>query len=118
MWEEGQVEKAKQLRRDGKTSAEIAKILGKTKNQIVGVLYRAKIKSERKVVTKKATIPAKFKSTPLPDRGCCHWPIGDGWCSAPVLPGSSYCREHDAKAYVRPTPKLDVSFLVKPTRRR
>ncbi len=46
----------------------------------------------------------------LPDRGVCHWPIGDPavegftFCGAAVKGFGAYCETHSARAYLPPAP--------------
>ena len=58
----------------------------------------------------KKIVPGKLKLTDL-DNHTCRWPIGDPkdenfhFCGKKVRVGQTYCEEHSALAYVKPTKK-------------
>jgi hypothetical protein len=64
--------------------------------------------------------PGATKLLDLP-RGCCVWPHGDPaldtfrWCSAPAMPGKSYCERHAARAYDSGTADTDQPEIVEDT---
>lgn len=124
-WTEERVELLTQLWGQGKTAAEIAKLLGEgvTRNAVIGKAHRLKLSNRASPIQQndnvkpkepvKKTVKAKKKSTKgvkladLKER-MCHWPIGDPkdknfhFCGCPSAPGMPYCEEHAKIAYQAP----------------
>lgn len=138
-WTEERVNLLKQLWGEGKTAAEIAKVLGDgvTRNAVIGKAHRLKLSSrvspiqQAPLKTKadkpkavKRVAPVKrpeFKGKAIKmaqlENGMCRWPNGDpqdaefSFCGCPAIPGLPYCEEHAAVAYQvsTRTRKLDAN---------
>jgi GcrA cell cycle regulator len=131
-WTDERVALLKQLWGEGKTAAEIAKVLGDgiTRNAVIGKAHRLKLSSrlspiQQKTVKKpKAETAAlrvprpaiklpefKGKGVKLVDlkEKMCRWPVGDpqdenfSFCGCDAVPGLPYCPEHARIAYQIPT---------------
>ena len=131
-WTDERVSLLTQLCGEGKTAAEIAKVLGDgiTRNAVIGKAHRLKLSSRlspiqqntsKKVKTESSVPRAPRPAVKLPefkgkgvkmvdlDSRACRWPNGDpqeenfNFCGCDVVPGLSYCPEHARVAYQVPT---------------
>ena len=130
-WTEERVNELKRLWETGKSASEIGKILGVSKNSIIGKAHRLKLKGRPSPIQQGASLPKvrpqKRKEAPKPrppvvaepapirvarrtGKGPkCLWPIGDPgdpdfhFCEGPAVPGKPYCAEHCARAYITKT---------------
>lgn len=131
-WTDERVSLLKQLWGEGKTAAEIAKVLGDgiTRNAVIGKAHRLKLSSRlspiqqntsKKVKTDvnppRAPRPAiklpefKGKGVKMVDLNAqmCRWPNGDpqdenfNFCGCDSVPGLAYCADHARVAYQVPT---------------
>ncbi len=131
-WTDERVTLLKQLWGEGKTAAEIAKVLGDgiTRNAVIGKAHRLKLSSRlspiqqntsKKPVKGEVTMPRFVKpAVRLPEfkgmgvkmidlgaRGC-RWPSGDpreenfSFCGCDSLAGFPYCAHHAAVAFQVP----------------
>lgn len=131
-WTDERVSLLKQLWGEGKTAAEIAKVLGDgiTRNAVIGKAHRLKLSSRLSPIQQNA--PKKTKSeniaprlvkpqVKLPefkgkgiklidlDARMCRWPVGDpkeenfNFCGCDAIAGLPYCDEHCRVAYQVPT---------------
>ena len=113
VWTDDKIKKLKKLWTAGKSTAEIAKTLGMSKNSIIGKVHRLElsarpspIKVERAPV-KKAP-PKKVGVVRLIDLrlNTCRWPIGDPreddfhFCGEQTVTGKPYCLKHCQEAYL------------------
>jgi len=128
-WTDERVNLLKQLWGEGKTAAEIAKVLGDgiTRNAVIGKAHRLKLSSrlspiQQNNTSKKVKVepaaPRLPKSTvKLPEfkgkqlkmvdlkERMCRWPSGDpqdetfSFCGCEGVPGLPYCPEHARLAY-------------------
>jgi len=127
-WTDERVTLLKQLWGEGKTAAEIAKVLGDgiTRNAVIGKAHRLKLSSrvspiqQNTVKKPKAEAAAlriprpaiklpefKGKGVKLVDlkEKMCRWPVGDpqdenfSFCGCDAVPGLPYCPEHARVAY-------------------
>jgi len=120
-WTDQELAILRELAKAGHTTREIAAKVGRTRYAVIGIMNRRKIKSGVQPTSrsKPKARPAVIGYQPFPAHGCCHWPIGDGWCGEAVTLGKPYCHAHLKKSRVHPQPEpLDVSFLVKLDQRR
>jgi len=130
-WTDERVSLLKQLWGEGKTAAEIAKVLGDgiTRNAVIGKAHRLKLSSrlspiQQNVVKKpksdlmpriarpQVKLP-EFKGKGLNlvdlDFRMCRWPNGDpkeenfNFCGCEVMAGLPYCETHARAAYQVPT---------------
>ena len=130
-WTEERVNELKRLWETGKSASEIGKILGVSKNSIIGKAHRLKLKGRPSPISQGSALPKvriqKPKEPPKPRAPIvpeppririprragkgpkCLWPIGDPgdpdfhFCEAPAVPGKPYCAEHCARAYITKT---------------
>lgn len=126
-WTPDRVSVLQKLWDEGKSTAEIGRQLGVTKNAVVGKAHRMGLPSRPSPISRRrlkavmasplpkpAFRPMQRPSEPEPDylargkgRGKCQWPIGDpreegfSFCDQQAEPGRSYCLEHCAVAYIR-----------------
>lgn len=132
-WTDDRVTLLKQLWGEGKTAAEIAKVLGDgiTRNAVIGKAHRLKLSSRlspiqqntaKKPVKSEASVPRlvkpairlpefKGRGVKMTDLGArdCRWPSGDpreenfSFCGCESIAGLPYCEHHAAAAYQVPT---------------
>lgn len=127
-WTPDRVALLQKLWDEGKSTAEIGRQLGVTKNAVVGKAHRMALPSRPSPISRrrlKAVLASPLpkptfrpfprpSAEPEPDpfargktRTKCQWPIGDPreegfhFCGATPEPGRSYCTEHCAQAYIR-----------------
>ena len=128
-WTDEDIEKLKRFWNEGHSTAEIGRLIGKSKNAVVGKAHRLNLAArpspiKKMVVTSKVletqkdvlptvSTPAKEMEAPkiLPSKGkakglACQWPYGHPddpefkFCLRDVLPGKPYCPEHSQIAYI------------------
>jgi len=131
-WTDERVALLKQLWGEGKTAAEIAKVLGDgiTRNAVIGKAHRLKLSSRLSPIQQNTVKKPKSDSAPprlakpmvrLPefkgrevkmielDSRSCRWPNGDpqeenfSFCGMEAVAGLPYCDEHCRAAYQVPT---------------
>jgi len=132
-WTEERVAELTKLWESGYSASQIGKILGVSKNSVVGKAHRMKLKSRpspikrdgirkarpRKkpvlITPKAAPQPAVPRPAPIIERRTtgkgpkCLWPIGDPgdpdfhFCGCDAEPGKPYCAPHCAVAYITKT---------------
>ena len=132
-WTEERVEELKRLWETGKSASEIGKILGVSKNSVVGKAHRLKLQARPSPIRRGTTTKPKVSQPKQPPKPRvevapappppqpqpqvrrdgkgpkCLWPIGDPgepdfhFCEAPAVPGKPYCAEHCARAYITKT---------------
>ncbi len=97
----------------GKPTAEIAKMLGMSKNSIIGKVHRLNLKVRpspikpdvKKVKKAPPKITGKVHLMDL-KLNTCRWPIGDPqdddfcFCGKTTVTGKPYCLEHCQEAYL------------------
>ena len=127
-WTEDQITELVKLWNEGKTTAEIGRALGKTKNAVVGKAHRLSLSArpspiKRSKAAETATPSAKKAAARTPKappqqpeaqgkrKPLCQWPFGHPdmpdfhFCLKPALPSKPYCAEHCAVAYIPLTRK-------------
>ncbi len=116
-WTEDRVEELKKLWEQEISTAEIGKILGVTKNSVVGKAHRLGLEKrqspiKRKEGTTKTTTKKKEVITILNlKRNMCAWSFSDPdkddfhFCGKEIVPGKPYCLKHCQEAYVKPQKK-------------
>jgi GcrA cell cycle regulator len=87
-WTEDRVKQLIRLISDNLTASEVGKVLGCTKNMVIGKCYRDYITLPRSNTSRRITPPTP---NPFPERGCCLWGIG-----SPGEPGFHFCGESNA----------------------
>lgn len=116
-WTDERVAELARLWEQGLTTADIGKILGVSKNAVVGKAHRIGLAGrpspiKRKPGERAARTPPpppkpKGKSVVELNAVTCRWPIGDPkdsdfhFCGKKAAPGKPYCAEHAQIAYVR-----------------
>ena len=91
-------------------------VLGKANrhNIQIGAKSKGILQSQR--FGRKGRMPATDMppTAPMPNRGCCQWPLGDVWCGDVVCSGV-YCKTHNSMAYTGESALTidDINFLIK-----
>ncbi len=127
-WTDERVTLLKQLWGEGKTAAEIAKVLGDgiTRNAVIGKAHRLKLSSRLSPIQQNTVKKPKSEAQPprlfkpqvrLPEfkgnqvkmvdlgANSCRWPNGDpqeenfSFCGCSAVAGLPYCEEHCRAAY-------------------
>jgi len=114
-WTEDKIKQLKKLWTKGKTTIEISKELGMSKNSIIGKVHRLDLNARPSPIKRKApVVPATKAAKRTTSAKCqlmdlktntCRWPIGDPtdkdfcFCGKPTVTGKSYCEEHCHQAY-------------------
>ena len=114
-WTMDKIKQLKKLWTKGKSTVEIAKELGISKNSVIGKVHRLELTARPSPIKKKevkvvAPPPPKKKTTGkchLMDlkNNSCRWPIGEPenedfhFCGKPTVTGKPYCSEHCKEAY-------------------
>jgi GcrA cell cycle regulator len=127
-WTDERVAELIRLWEAGQSASVIGKMLGVSKNSVVGKAHRMKLRSRpspikrdaiRKATAKPAPIlsprPVQIAPRPAAPRPAprrtgkgphCLWPFGDPgtpefhFCEDDAVPGKPYCEAHCAKAYI------------------
>lgn len=116
VWTDERIEQLKVLWAEGRTTGEIGKLLGVSKNAVVGKAHRLGLKGRPSPIKRTAESRPAAPPRRQPEKQMrslvdlsahtCRWPIGDPkepgfhFCGAPTIPGKPYCAEHSAIAYV------------------
>lgn len=111
-WTDDKIKQLKKLWSKGKSTVEIAKELGISKNAVVGKVHRLELKNRPSPIKKKEGIARtptaqKKQNMTLMDLriNSCRWPIGDPkephfhFCGADTALGKPYCPAHCKIAY-------------------
>lgn len=116
-WTKAEAAKAKELWAAGKTASEIATALGtgKTRNAVIGKLYRMKLTgmnaSPERKQRKKLKQLKSFSSDTIRSFDCCQWIDGEGrgriFCQTPAKHAKPYCEYHCTRAYIKIDPNKD-----------
>ncbi len=119
VWTEDKIKKLKKMWQAEKPTAEIAKILGMSKNSIIGKVHRLNLKTRPSPIKtdtrKKVAAPVKKAvagKVHLIDLklNTCRWPIGDPkdedfcFCGQQTVAGKPYCMKHCQEAYLNMVP--------------
>jgi GcrA cell cycle regulator len=117
VWTEERIAGLIEMTKSGLSQAAIARVMGMTKNQIVGALDRARRNGEDVefncgyAVKRRRTLEARGELPPVKPEpasairdewfvGGCRWIDADPrdpdwrWCGKPLVKGSAYCAEH------------------------
>ena len=112
-WTEEKIKQLKKLWSKGKTTVEIAKEMGISKNSVIGKVHRLELNARPSPIKKEAvkkTVKKKVQkqeNVSLLDLklNSCRWPIGDPkdadfhFCGKDTVTGKPYCSEHCKIAY-------------------
>lgn len=109
-WTDERIARLTELWSQDLSTAEIGKILGITKNAVVGKAHRLGL-PKRQSPIRRSTKAKKPKPNLIRlenlERGMCCWPYGDPndddfhFCGKPAIPSKPYCLEHCKEAYVK-----------------
>lgn len=105
-WTPELVERLRELWAEGHSTAEIGRMIGLSKNAVVGKAHRMKL-PPRQSSPRKAKPVIRRVRVHAGKGPACQWPIGDPrsgdfhFCGAPAVPGKPYCEEHCAMAFTR-----------------
>ncbi len=116
IWSDEQVERLKTLWSQGLSTAEIGRVLGTSKNAVVGKSHRLGLEPRPSPIAGRATGGQRGKaSAPKAQRigdpvdltpEMCRWPFGDPgdadfhFCGKAAADGKPYCQPHCELAYV------------------
>ena len=133
-WTSERIEKLEALWDEGVSTAEMGRILGVTKNVVIGRVHRLGLLPRRVSSNAVAAINRSEKHAGwLQQLGGCAWPHGDPrepdfhFCGSQRHTGRPYCREHCGQAYdgfnpntvpAGTTSPLIPCSVMKPTRTR
>lgn len=101
----------------GLSASQLGRLLGVTRNTVIGQLNRAGMKLLSPAQRREADEAAARQDQRENPTGCRYMiDNGDGirdskwrWCCAKVQPGSSYCPQHHARCYRRPEPESEAA---------
>lgn len=102
-WTEAQVSELRKLWSEPHTAAQIGRMLGVSKNAVIGKAYRLGLPPKRGDRQRGPALVAVSPQVSSPR--ACAWPVGDPtstdfhFCGAPVTAGKPYCSSHCAVAY-------------------
>ena len=129
-WTDEDIDRLKKLWSEGHSTAEIGRLIGKSKNAVVGKAHRLNLAARPSPIKKSAVTPKAVETpkmetpqvtsavadslTPSPiltpktkAKGpACQWPYGHPddpafkFCLREVQPGKPYCPEHSQIAYI------------------
>ncbi len=110
-WTNERIEKLTELWSQDLSTAEIGKLLGITKNAVVGKAHRLGLPKRqspiRRTTTKVKTVKTDLITLENLERGMCCWPSGDPndddfhFCGQTAIPTKPYCLDHCKEAYVK-----------------
>lgn len=115
-WTAEKIKQLKKLWQKGKSTVEIGKELGISKNAVVGKVHRLELEARPSPIKKASSVPVipkqkekskenKFVTLMDLKMNSCRWPIGDPkdedfhFCGADTVTGKPYCSEHCKIAY-------------------
>ncbi len=113
-WTPEKIKLLKKLWQKGKSTVEIGRELGMSKNAVVGKVHRLELSARPSPIKKQANTETKTKSTETEKKvitlmdlkmNSCRWPIGElkdddfHFCGKECQTGKPYCPEHCKIAY-------------------
>jgi GcrA cell cycle regulator len=105
-WDKITIARMIKLKEEGKSMKTIGKILGFTKNAVIGKLWRLGHSVRKPLRPDFLTLGPAGKAMAATAPNACLWPYGDPkkpsfhFCGAARVEGRPYCNEHMARAYV------------------
>lgn len=126
-WTAERVATVTRLWNEGLTTAEIGRLVGMSKNAVVGKAHRLQLPARPSPIGQGKSIrsvPAPSRPKPAAPRpmpqlavgtAACKWPIGHPdepgfhFCGEPALLDKPYCQAHYARAYVPAKPRSDAA---------
>ena len=112
-WTDEQIEELVRLWNEGLPTSEIGRLLGTTKNAVVGKAHRLGLTKRQSPIKKKQEEKQVIRLREL-RAGMCSWPIGEPgtpdfhFCGKPAIAGKPYCADHCAMAYVSGKERKDT----------
>ena len=135
-WTVERIAEVTRLWSEGLTTAEIGKVVGVTKNAVVGKAHRLGLPPRPSPIRRnnggRATLPRAIAKTPMrPPRPIalstsgarCKWPFGHPdeadfhFCGGRALVNKSYCPEHYQMAYLPARPRSEGKEAAAPDER-
>ncbi len=117
-WTEERIDRLGKLWQEGSSTAAIGKLLGISKNAVVGKVHRLKLKGRPSPISGGSRSPQPKQKAPpriytMEDLSSqtCRWPSGDPqhedfqFCGRPPTPGKPYCAKHCDAGYATAKPK-------------
>ena len=133
-WTAEKIKQLKKLWSKGKSTVEIGRELGISKNAVVGKVHRLELNARPSPIKKEVVKKAIKKKEPKQGKvslmdlkmNSCRWPIGDPkdadfhFCGKDTVTGKPYCAEHCKIAYtslkeLASQNKKDAVIVNKPT---
>lgn len=149
-WDERKITILVEMHDKGHSSSQIGRVLGCSRNAVIGKLHRlgrtglrqfspklVKAKPQSKPIKPKTSTRkqevAELHAEPLPPRqetdiarkrlvdlepGDCRFPVGDpgsegfGFCAAPSVVGTRYCKHHFVRCFLPPAVKPRKPFII------
>ena len=129
-WTADRIAEVTRLWNQGLTTAEIGKLVGVSKNAIVGKAHRLGLPPRPSPIKREARAPRPVRhehrhverTSPPPvqlvistNGATCKWPIGHpgepsfGFCGQPSVEGKPYCAEHYGRAYIQAKPRSNAA---------
>jgi GcrA cell cycle regulator len=126
-WTPERVAAVTRLWNEGLTTAEIGRMIGVSKNAVVGKAHRLQLPARPspikrgKSVRPKHTVAVPRPAKPRPvqqftvGNAACKWPIGHPdepgfhFCGERALVSKPYCQNHYEKAYIPAKPRSDAA---------
>lgn len=129
-WTPERIAEVTRLWSQGLTTAEIGRLVGVSKNAIVGKAHRLGLPARPSPIKREARLPRQARTEPRPierpspppvhlvistNGATCKWPIGHpgepefGFCGQPAVEGKPYCIEHYGRAYIQAKPKSNAA---------
>ncbi|MBQ7412981.1 MAG: global cell cycle regulator GcrA-like protein [Alphaproteobacteria bacterium] len=113
-WTNDKIKQLKKLWAKGKSTVEIAKELGISKNSVIGKVHRLELSARPSPIKRKEpVVPKTVAPKKVPEKcrlmdlrtNTCRWPIGEPtdenfhFCGKQTVTGKPYCAEHCKIAY-------------------
>lgn len=113
-WTNDKIKQLKKLWAKGKSTVEIAKELGISKNSVIGKVHRLELTARPSPIKRKESTASKVSASKKVPEKCrlmdlrtntCRWPIGEPtdenfhFCGKQTVTGKPYCAEHCKIAY-------------------
>ena len=124
-WTDETIKRLKKLWSEGHTTSEIGRMIGKSKNAVVGKVHRLNLPPRPSPIRKAGVMPKAVDSSKIASKAppgaqvsgaaasggkvksaSCQWPYGHPddpafkFCLREVQPGKPYCPEHSQIAYI------------------
>ena len=117
-WTDEKIKQLKKLWSKGKTTVEIAKEMGISKNSVIGKVHRLELTARPSPIRRKEAVAVHHRKPASPHKNngekcclmdlktnTCRWPIGEPedkdfhFCGKQTVTGKPYCSDHCQEAY-------------------